>query len=84
MKECFGKLLFFEFLHSFTLKGLHICFPRNFENIPQTAASLTLQKQPSMCVLTVAVLEAVENLLRYVSAEAHLDLFVKELQLAYS
>ena len=45
-----------------------------------------LQRKISQCILplTVAVLKAVENLLRYISSEAHLDLFLKEFQLAYS
>ena len=33
--------------------------------------------------LTVAVLKAVENLLRYISTEAHLDLFLKEFRLTF-
>ena len=45
-----------EFLHSFTLKGLHhICFPRYFANIRKisrkAASSRIFWKQPSMCVL---------------------------------
>ena len=37
-----------------------------------------------LCVLLiVAVVKAVENLLRYISATAHLDLFLNEFQLLY-
>ena len=82
----FVKYLFFEFSHSFTLKGLsHLCFTRYFANILQTAASRTLWKQPPM-FLIVAVIKAAENLLINIFAAIlwFLDLLLNEFQLSYS
>ena len=60
-------------------------FPVNLPQYGPTVSSRTLWKQAPMCVLNSgAVLKAVENLLRCTSAEAQLDLFLKEFQLLYS
>ena len=66
-------------------RGLrHICFARYFRNVLLKLLREHFGSNHLCAFLIVAVLKAVENLLRYISVEAHFDVFLNEFQLLYS